>query len=85
MHPNEMGDVGPALDLLLRTQGEYARQATGVTRGMVDVCKIALVDAIERWHKHALARLVAPAPTKEEYERFTGQNQSNAHTSRNSL
>jgi hypothetical protein len=45
----EMGDIGAAVDLLLRAQADYARQDAGVSRAMVDVAYNAVAVEIERY------------------------------------
>lgn len=45
----EMGDIQPALDMLLRVQAEYSRGERGVSRAMRDVAYSALVREIERY------------------------------------
>jgi len=45
----EMGDIAPALEILLRMHAEYARQEPGVSRAMRDVARAALVAEIRRY------------------------------------
>lgn len=45
----EMGDIGPAMELLLRVQAEYARREAGVSRAMRDVAYNAVAMEIERY------------------------------------
>ena len=52
----EMGDIAPAMELLLRTQAEYARREPGVSRAMRDVAYHAVATEIERYVRMRLAR-----------------------------
>lgn len=45
----EMGDIAPALNVLLRLQAEYARGEPGVSRAMRDVAYNAVATEIERY------------------------------------
>lgn len=45
----EMGDIAPALEVLLRLQAEYARGEPGVSRAMRDVAHKAVAAEIERY------------------------------------
>lgn len=49
----EMGDIAPALQVLLRLQAEYARGEPGVSRAMRDVAYNAVGTEIERYLQHA--------------------------------
>lgn len=52
----EMGDIAPAMELLLRTQSEYVRREPGVSRAMRDVAYHAVAVEIERYVRMRLAR-----------------------------
>lgn len=45
----EMGDVGSALQLLLRTHASYVRGGEGVTRAQIEVAEKALAAEINRY------------------------------------
>jgi hypothetical protein len=45
----EMGDIAPALDNLLKIQAEYARSVPGITRAMRDVARASLAAEIARY------------------------------------
>lgn len=45
----EMGDIAPALEILLRLQAEYARREPGTSRAMRDVARKALEAEIRRY------------------------------------
>ena len=51
----EMGDIAPALELLLRVQAEYARREPGVSRAMRDVAYNAVATEIERYVRNRLS------------------------------
>lgn len=70
----EMGDIAPALENLLKLQAEYARREPSVSRAMRDVAYKAVAAEIERYiiqrlsaeerikdASHALANMVGSA------------------------
>lgn len=49
IHPNEMGDIGPALSLLLLAHAGYARRDPEYSRAMRDVAEKALIREINAY------------------------------------
>lgn len=49
----EMGDIAPAIAILLRLQADYSRRDPSVSRAMVDVAYNAVATEIERYIRSA--------------------------------
>ena len=66
----EMGDIAPALELLLRVQAEYARREPSASRAMRDVARSAVETEI---HRYIRANFDQRRPTIAELEKILGR------------